>query len=313
MPEEKDIANRRSLLSPAQRALLQTRLGGESTAAGSARLRRSPQSRSPLVPLQAAGAKPPFFCVHPSHGSVFSYVELARYLGTDQPFYGLQSPALDGEQQSHHSIEDMATDYIRALGPQELYLLGGWSMGGIVAYEMAQQLLRQGKQLGLLALLDVGPESFGRRLTADAYSLEVNWFIAELGKAFPQHGQISLQDLQALEPDDRVRQVLNQGRELGIIDKAQASQLELIFDVFKSNLQVASTYTPQPYQQKITVFKASGDLNSEVSPQLESSDIVLGGIEKYAVPGEHFTMLKEPHVRVLAARLKDCLDRLSRH
>jgi len=181
MPEEKDIAERRSRLSPAQRALLQSRLGGESTARSiGPRARRAPQS---LIPLQAAGAKPPFFCVHPSHGSVFGYVDLARYLGTDQPFYGLQSPALDGEQQSYHSIEDMATDYIRALralGPQELYLLGGWSMGGIVAYEMAQQLLREGEQLGLLALFDVGPEAFGRRLTANDYSLEVNWFIAEL-------------------------------------------------------------------------------------------------------------------------------------
>ena len=313
MPEEKDIAERRSRLSPAQRALLQSRLGGESTARSiGPRARRAPQS---LIPLQAAGAKPPFFCVHPSHGSVFGYVDLARYLGTDQPFYGLQSPALDGEQQSYHSIEDMATDYIRALralGPQELYLLGGWSMGGIVAYEMAQQLLRQGEQLGLLALFDVGPEAFGRRLTANDYSLEVNWFIAELGKAFGQHGDISLRDLQALEPDDRVCQVLKQGRALGIIDKAEVAQLELIFDVFKANLQAASTYAPRAYPQKITIFKASGNLASEASPRLESSDLIPGGIEKYAVPGEHFTMLKEPHVRVLAARLKVCLDRFGR-
>jgi pimeloyl-ACP methyl ester carboxylesterase len=112
---------------------------------------------SPLVPLQPAGSKPPFFCIHPIFGTVFPYYELAYCLGFDQPFYGLQPLGLDGEQPPLTRIEDIAAYYIKALRkvqPSGPYFLGGWSFGGLVAFEMAQQLMRGGHQVALLALLD---------------------------------------------------------------------------------------------------------------------------------------------------------------
>src|SRR6266480_3994137 len=66
------------------------------------------ETASALVPLQPLGSKRPFFCIHPSGGSVFRYARLARYLGLDQPFYGLQPPDLDGEGGSLNTVEDMA-------------------------------------------------------------------------------------------------------------------------------------------------------------------------------------------------------------
>ncbi|NJR75191.1 MAG: hypothetical protein HC773_19260 [Scytonema sp. CRU_2_7] len=90
-------------------------------------------------------------------GNILCYYQLAHHLGIDQPFYGLQSLGLYGESQPYTRIEDMAAYYIeelRVVQPQGPYLLGGWSMGGIVAFEMATQLQKQGDKVALLALLD---------------------------------------------------------------------------------------------------------------------------------------------------------------
>ena len=114
-------------------------------------------SEQPLVAIQAQGSLPPFFCVHAVGGNVFSYVGLSRRLGLAQPFYALQARGLMGAQEPHTRVEEMAADYIHAIravqesGP---YVLGGWSMGGLVAFEMACQLQRQGQQVALVALFD---------------------------------------------------------------------------------------------------------------------------------------------------------------
>src|SRR6185503_17654814 len=114
-------------------------------------------SWSPLVPIQPHGSKTPFFCVHPVSGNVLCYRELSRRLGAEQPFYALQARGLDDEQEPQTQIEAMAADYLEAVqavqshGP---YLLGGWSMGGLIALEMARQLQAQGEEVQLLALFD---------------------------------------------------------------------------------------------------------------------------------------------------------------
>jgi acyl carrier protein len=112
---------------------------------------------SPLVKIQSGGSKRPFFCVPGAGGNVIYFYHLARYLGSDQPFYDLQARGLDGEQMPHAQVEDMAAYYIEALQtvqPQGPYLLGGHSFGSYVAFEMALQLLHQGQEVAMLAILD---------------------------------------------------------------------------------------------------------------------------------------------------------------
>src|SRR6185295_16996263 len=114
---------------------------------------------SSLVPIQTEGARPPFFCVHAVGGNVLEYYNLALHLGTDQPFYALQSRGLSGEQ-PQKTIEDMAAHYlieIRQLQPEGPYFIGGRSLGGMIAYEMACQLHAGGEEVALLALLDSYP------------------------------------------------------------------------------------------------------------------------------------------------------------
>ncbi|MHC5022035.1 MAG: AMP-binding protein, partial [Planctomycetota bacterium] len=110
-----------------------------------------------VVPIQPAGARPPFFCVHYGNGPVLNFRGLARHLGADQPFYGLQYVEPVGDQGPFTRIEAMAAHYlaeVRKVQPEGPYYLGGYSFGGRVAYVMAQQLRAAGEEVALLALLD---------------------------------------------------------------------------------------------------------------------------------------------------------------
>jgi len=105
-----------------------------------------------LVAIQSAGSKPPFFCVHGHGGDVFLFRHLARYLGPNQPFYGLQTQHIVGHHPHHAEVDAMATSYlqeIRTLQPTGSYLLGGFCSGATVAFEMAQKLQRQGEGVAL--------------------------------------------------------------------------------------------------------------------------------------------------------------------
>src|SRR5205807_4621015 len=107
-------------------------------------------SWSSLVSIQTLGSRLPFFCVHAVGGNVLEYYDLARHLGSDQPFYGLQSQGLDGKQAPLTRIEEMAAYYIkeiRKVQPEGPYAVGGRSFGGIVAFEMACQLHAQGQEV----------------------------------------------------------------------------------------------------------------------------------------------------------------------
>ena len=110
-----------------------------------------------LVPINKRGSQRPVYCVHGAGGGILGYAALAKALGGDQPFYGLQAKGVDGKEEPHHRIEEMAAFYIeqiQRLQPTGPYDLAGYSFGGFVAYEMACQLRDQGHQVGLLAMLD---------------------------------------------------------------------------------------------------------------------------------------------------------------
>jgi amino acid adenylation domain-containing protein len=115
---------------------------------------------SSLVPMQTQGANPPLFFVHGQWGDVFRLVDLARLLGPHQPCYGIQAVGMDGGRARHTRVEDMAAHYSREivsfqpLGP--IYL-AGYSLGGVLAFAVAQQLHRLGRRVALLAVIDSQP------------------------------------------------------------------------------------------------------------------------------------------------------------
>jgi len=107
-----------------------------------------------LVTIKQGGDRVPLFCVHTQGGNLFHYYDMAGELAADQPVYGLQARGVYGRENFHHRIEDIAAhciDTMRAKQPEGPYLITGFSSGGLVAYEMAQQLLKAGVPPAMLA------------------------------------------------------------------------------------------------------------------------------------------------------------------
>jgi len=258
------------------------------------------QPISPLVAIQKIGEKPPFFCVHPVGGNVLCYAALARELGNNRPFYGLQSPGF------LTSIEEMAARYIEAMQtvrPMGPYYLGGWSMGGVVAWEMARQLQASGQEVELLALIDsYAPEAPSKQMD-DAFL--TNSLFSDLGAIFGCEFSISDSELQQLQPEERLDRVLTEAKRLNILPPdIGLEQMGRLFEVFKTNLKAMYDYRPEPYSGRTVLFCAS----DEVSERGWSS-LAAGTLETYTIPGDHYKMMREPDVGVLAKQLEICLEK----
>lgn len=264
---------------------------------------------SPLVAIQPAGHRPPFFCIHPSGGNVLCYVELARHLGPEQPFYGLQSPGLNGEQKPLTRIEEMATHYIEALQtiqPQGPYYLGGWSLGGFVAFEMAQQLLKLGHEIALLALIDSAKTNRTQEIDN---TMLVASLAKDLGGSFGKPLSISADELQRLGPEEQLNLLLERAKIEGILPpEVQPPQMHQMLSVFKTNLQAMYRYVPQYYPDQITLFCACEPVAEKTQDSTQGWGELAGrGVEINQIPGDHYTMVREPHVQILAERLRTCL------
>ncbi|MBV8887999.1 MAG: amino acid adenylation domain-containing protein [Chroococcidiopsidaceae cyanobacterium CP_BM_RX_35] len=239
---------------------------------------------SPLVTIQSTGSKPPFFCVHPILGVVFPYYELARHLGSDQPFYALQPLGIDGEQLPHTRIEDMANVYIEALRllqPQGPYFLGGWSFGGLVAFEMAQQLQRANHQVALLAMLDTpAPIASNRPSLCESCKFLFNTAARSVWPYILSYFY-------------------------------SGPSIRPMFRVLQASSRAALSYKPEIYSNQITLFSTSEQpMKAHQDATMGWRELTAGrNVEVHRVPGNHLTMLRPPHVQVLAQQLQVCIEK----
>jgi amino acid adenylation domain-containing protein len=296
------------------------------------------QSWSPLVTIQSVGSKPPFFCIHPIFGVIFQYYELAYHLGIDQPFYGLQPLGLDGEQPPLTRIEDMAAHYIEALRrvqPSGPYFLGGWSFGGLVAFEMAQQLRSSGQQVALLAILDTfaplpgNISSFGNgfkflltTVTRYIWSFFLDYFYFitaanqhqgnSFNSRFPSFNHL----WRWLKTNESWQFLLSEAVLANFIPEESKQRIlnELnirpLLRIYNASSQAALNYVPQVYPNSITLLRTSAQSSiADRDPTLGWSKLAGGGVDVHWVPGNHLTMLRKPHVQVLAEQLRACIEK----
>ena len=274
----------------------------------------SSQRQSPLVGIQPVGSKRPFFCVHPAGGNVICYVDLARYLGLDQPLYGLQALGLDGEQEPYTQVKDMAVHYIKALRivqPEGPYLLGGWSMGGIVAFEMATQLQAEGQKVDLLALFDAKATACNVELAENDGNVAIfSSFAQELGVSL-ENLNFSLEYFLQLEPNKQLAYVFEKARMSNLLSPdIELPQVSRLFHVFKTNICAMWSYIPQTYSGRVTLFQASEQLvEAPQNSTMGWGKLATQGVEIHAVPGNHYTMLKKPHIESLVKRLNTFLNK----
>jgi thioesterase domain-containing protein/acyl carrier protein len=281
--------------------------------AGAIRQHKEQSPWSPLVSLQSQGTRPPFFCVHPGGGGVFRYIELARHLGQDQPFYAFQARGLDNDMQEAVSdVETMAEQYIEAMRrvqPVGPYLLGGWSMGGIVAFEMARQLNALGQSVSLLALLDaVLPDYRVKSLKENDPALLMS-FVLDLGLSWDSLSALA-GELNKLGVDEQLAVVLARARDKGIAPPdIELADVRRWWKVFKANTQALLRYRPKPIATRITLFQADEQLQTLRPKKTPKWDkLSESGVDLHWVPGNHFTIVNEPNVGSLARHLKQSLE-----
>ncbi len=271
---------------------------------------------STLVPIQPNGSRIPFFCVHGVGGGVLNYEALAKALGPDQPFYAFRSLLLTQEDIRETSIEELASAYIkemRSFFPQGPYLIGGGSFGGIVAFEMAQQLYAQGVEPALLVLFDTSaPGSIQRVETTE--KLRGFW------QRLRDQGAPYLMRKVALKGDHWRQQLVKRSRDVAsYYHRLAGSDLPVrlrYYQVQEAHSRTMARYKIQRYPGKITLMRAAGRgylgmelLGIREDPMLGWGALAGGGLEMHDVPGEHGNVLNEPHVRTVAEELETILLR----
>ena len=279
----------------------------------SSRERIEHESWSPLVPMhttdQAAEKRLPFLCVHGADGTVWGYRKLAQYLGMEQPFYGIQARGVEDGQEPFSDMPTMAAYYlqeVQKVQPEGPYYLGGWSMGGLIALEMAHQLMKQGQQVACVVLIDtwlyhttetsaVQPSD---EQPFSAASLSFSREIVEMlvrGEALP----LQLPETQIQELRKVVQEFADSSREY----------VQRLLRLYAMNAQISNHYLPHPYHGRVLSFlcqepkKASSYSFPLTQTTLEAEEFV-----EYTLTGDHFSLLTEPHVQFLAEQIRSLLS-----
>jgi amino acid adenylation domain-containing protein len=270
-------------------------------------------SRSPLIPLTLGNNQHPFFCVHPMFGVVFPYLELAHHLKSNRSFYGLQPLGLDGKLPPLNRIEAIAAYYIQAiqtLQPNGPYFLGGWSFGGLVAFEMAQQLTQAGQQIGLLAILDT-PAPCNKPSFYQSLKFLLGTALWSVLPFLLDYGALAANRLQSSNSWFSRRQwsaiarLLPEESRLQLLDE---SAIRSLLPIVYANSQATYRYVPRPYPNRITLFKATEQPDSLKNDLTLSWSSLASDIQLHQVPGNHLSLLKQPHVQTLAQQLGQCLS-----
>jgi len=270
-----------------------------------------------LVPIQPRGAKPPFFCVHGGGGNVLIYRELARHLGPDYPFYGLQARGLDGSGDYLTTTEEMAESYlreIRELQPEGPYYLGGFCMGGQVAVEIAQRLVRDGQQVNLLFVID----TFNFNGVPPQFTLMEK--VGNLGLKIKFHSsnvfQLGLKSQLAYVKEKSKIAVRREIERLRIKivhlfklnphrDVVRGTQEEFIEDI---NDRAFLAYKPAIYPGRMTICKPRRNYAFLRDPFNGWEGIAAGGVEVIDLPSDPGGIFTEPYVQTLAGKLREQID-----
>uniref|UniRef100_UPI003F4958F5 type I polyketide synthase n=1 Tax=Streptomyces sp. CA-141956 TaxID=3240051 RepID=UPI003F4958F5 len=268
-------------------------------------------SESALVPLKPGAAETPLFLIHPVGGHVYLYRELASALQTHRAVYGIQAGSADDESAHPRSMEAMASAYlseIKSVQPQGPYYLGGSSMGGIIAYEMARQLHEQGEVVALLAMLDSpSPGYFPTDLTGPEAIIRYLLHIDNLDET-----QVA-NDLRRLSPAAMADYLIEHGTfAQKYFPRESRDEVARFLRIFDANMRAMSDYQPGPYGGDILFLRARTS-NPYLPRNLDTGwhQLAGGTVAVHDVPGDHITMNFSPNIeksaKILDTRLRETL------
>ncbi len=270
-----------------------------------------------LAPLQPNGSKVPFFWVHGESSDAL----LSRYLGKDQPLYGLLHQTHDGTPARYTSVEDIASHYlseIRTVQANGPYFIGGYCFGGLLAFEMAQQLKRRGEQVGLLVLL--APSNLRSNQLSDRAPEDVHTFSSMRTSLRRKWTRYRLNEERLSRREWRLRVFkLARGKMVESLVRITAPVRKLAETaackaylkaglllplglrspyILKVYFRAIRDYVPEVYSGRVIIFKGPPRWRTLVGTSVEIRE----------VPGSHSDVLKEPYVRVWAEGLKSSLQ-----
>jgi acyl transferase domain-containing protein/thioesterase domain-containing protein/acyl carrier protein len=286
-------------------ALIEERIGPQDAAPDAPKA--LPQRRfTHLVAMHErdGGPRAPFFLVAGMFGNVLNLRHLAQLLGGDRPFYGLQARGLYGDQPPHATIPEAAADYIaelRQVQPRGPYLLGGFSGGGLTAWEMAHQLEQAGEEVALLALLDT-PLPMRPTLTkADKAAIK----LAELKRRGPGY---LIEWARARYEWERAKRnpAPVSPSENAFHNAAIEAAFRSAIATYDLPLRKGATVLYRPPLDRFYAVTGGRHVSRAKEYVFDDNDLTrfAPALRVTEVPGDHDSMVLEPNVRVLAARLK---------
>jgi thioesterase domain-containing protein len=286
------------------------------------------EPRRLIVGLKQSGSRPPLFVVPGQFGEAFQFTRLARRLREDIPFYSFEARGLWGDVEPHTSFQDAAAAYIaemRAVQPHGPYFLGGFSMGGMAAWEMLQRLNDDGEQVNLI-LFDMGPEIFVSEEERNQRPRKNLWQRATHPARVTTFHTRNAFGLEGARRKAYLRKVFRQevrrfGRAIGLDDDNFLTRMTLNagrtpppghMAVRGGTRGARNRWEWEPYHEQFTLLRAHiQNPGRGIGPTLGfTPEIAAGGVDIRHVPGQHEFIFAEPHVFSVIAEIEAWIDRL---
>ena len=255
--------------------------------------------RSPLLALRRGGKRVPVYLAHTTPGDILGYTDLVRELGAEQPVYGFQSLGLHDPERAHRTMEEMAAcyiDHMRRRQPEGPYHLAGWCYGGVVVFEMAQQLLRAGHAIGFLGLIDAHAPRPGLA--------HYGWYVDRLRAI----GSLDARGLAAyasrkIQSWFGSRQKRN-ARALEVqVSRGPLANREIVSDV---NLRAVRAYEPSFYPGRVTLFRRTEPAPGIAEDPWLGWRHLVGQLDVVPLAAAtHESILRMPHARALARSIRE--------
>jgi amino acid adenylation domain-containing protein len=266
------------------------------------------QANSTIIPIQTSGSDAPLFMIHGGEGHILGFHRLATLTGADRPIYAVQAQSFLQGKSALLSVEDQSAYYlaeIRKIQPKGPYFLLGYCFGGLVALEIAHQLHEQGERVELVGLLDTRLRSQAMQVYRSApVSTNVR---RRASNIFSYLQRISLMKKITYIPEKILTHSLR-----GVYGLALSLGVRTVPAFLKDPGQImrvaAMKYQPRPWPGEITVFRASVQPDSRMPDDLGWSSVAMGGVDVREVPGDHFAIFHDPHIQILAERVRQRLE-----
>ncbi len=264
------------------------------------------EQESCLVTFRRTGSRRPVFIIHGATGTATMFGLIARELGSDQPVHGLQAVGVRADDAEQYTVDAMAERYLtelQRLQPEGPYHLSGYSLGGVIAFEMAQRLTRAGHEVRSLVLLDTPTratsfsdmdDTRGLLLAAKVWRLSVN-----------------ADELRALGPERAFSWLAQKLAEIGAVPRGRAEEtLRQNMVISQILIQSGTRYVFQPYAGPVTLVRAQ-DVDEALpftAADFAWDQFCTGPMDVHFIPGAHLTFLHPEYIDALMQVLRRVFD-----